>query len=1325
MIAEGAFGQVSLATHKQTKKLYIVKEIKFALLSDEDSHQLLIRELIVLYHAKHQNLVHIFDSYLSVNLLHVVLEYCELGSISSLYTDKKIKFNEEQIVLICYSVLSGLSYLNQLGICHRDIKGANIFLTSEGVVKLGDFGTCAYVDPDFKRQTFCGTPYWMAPEVIKNVNSPTPYDHVADVWSIGITAIECAESDPPHADCDPMHVLYVIATSPSPSLSKPSHWSSDFVDFVNQCLEKDPFKRKCAKELLSHPLFQNVNMDALKKISYDSSRSSAAESGSVTMSNLISKKSDPFDSWDWVESLDTRTLLNVVKDGTSTWSDWSEDNDNDNDNEGDEENSEKANEGENKDESNKDEKNGDWSEWSWNEGQDADDEHSTSTSKSNEALDNRSSKPGMNTIMRAQAQSTERTENKKKIDSQTIGTILKTVSTSASNSNDSLKGKAQKQLHQINIRNQIKQIQKQQAANAEYSQRVQIQLQRDIHKILKHSQFSLRHKIAEIKENTSAKMAVKLTELVKSEERLLTNRNLDFLQFIDNPNIATNTPRLKFINKNIQPIDIYQGSGMSLSTASAQIVNSTRKSISMINLNPEIKADSSSGSHSTRGFFGMVDSDSASDVHSDSDVSHRNISTEDIPHHPVKSKSSPNKTSPKIPTKMISSGWKTPVASNNSSREDISGTTTDESLVQFLSEANVDKRAHSPLKFKRATESVSQPPSPTSESSAPKEKLDSKFFLPKVITTSVSNVQSISSRSRGGSSPPYLVTSSSSTSARPIPSADDIESSPDKSKDITDSSEAFSSPVTKKSKEVLIDSGGDGDGDGEEDVDKVKAYQKFVTLTEANSKRRRGLSATSPTTPRAQQASPSSSPVSTPSSSAPSTPAQSPLTPQRNISLIDLESSTTNPSPKEEKLSMNEKRFRFRMTKSTVNHGSTSLTSSSSSTQQIDESTLKSNSSPQSTKSQIKSRSISPGQPVRSQSSRPHSRSRSQNETQTKRSINHHSTDDLSSEPSNALESPKDSPQSTVKEKLTRNLHRTQLRKRSANLVSKDSNSSKTSSDSESDKKPTSNENLDSPELHNAGIKHSSSSKHFISLSSSTPSKRNKIKNKSSNQHLTSQSFPSSISSSSNNNNNNVSGNEVLQMNSSSSDKIPHYSSNDTISSDSLSASYSLSTLPSLPASPSTSMVRLPISSTEPLLPTIFASTENEVSEPVTEVQLSELSKTSPTNTTERSSDKKLKKPIRTSRRRRNSSYNSSGSSSPSPSSSPSTQKEGKQKRNNKEKIKHINLHHLLHHNYSNLPMLKERRDQNLKPTRNIHHRLNSNKPTVVWVMMEVVVIQK
>lgn len=180
---------------------------------------------------KHPNTIEYKGCYLRDNTAWLVMEYC-LGSASDIIEVHKRPLKEDEIAAICDGVLNGLSYLHEFGKIHRDVKAGNILLTENGTVKLADFGSASIKCP---ANSFVGTPYWMAPEVILAMDEGQ-YDGKVDVWSLGITCIELAERKPPYFNMNAMSALYHIAQNEPPTLQS-SDWSETFKNFVMACLQ--------------------------------------------------------------------------------------------------------------------------------------------------------------------------------------------------------------------------------------------------------------------------------------------------------------------------------------------------------------------------------------------------------------------------------------------------------------------------------------------------------------------------------------------------------------------------------------------------------------------------------------------------------------------------------------------------------------------------------------------------------------------------------------------------------------------------------------------------------------------------------------------------------------------------------------------------------------------------------------------------------------------------------------------------------------------------------------------------------------------------------
>jgi len=243
-LGEGSYGSVWKAKHLKTGTTTAIKRVPVENDLDE-----ILNEIKIMKQCRSSYIISYYGSYFKENELWIVMEYCGAGSVSDLMriTDKTM--NEEQIAVILKDALKGLIYLHSKRKIHRDIKAGNILLNNKGEGKLADFGVSGQLsDTMAKRQTVIGTPFWMAPEVIQEVG----YDVKADLWSLGITAIEMAEGKPPYSNIHPMRAIFMIPSRPPPKLTEPDKWSKDFSDFIAQCLTKNPEQRPSAADLLKH-----------------------------------------------------------------------------------------------------------------------------------------------------------------------------------------------------------------------------------------------------------------------------------------------------------------------------------------------------------------------------------------------------------------------------------------------------------------------------------------------------------------------------------------------------------------------------------------------------------------------------------------------------------------------------------------------------------------------------------------------------------------------------------------------------------------------------------------------------------------------------------------------------------------------------------------------------------------------------------------------------------------------------------------------------------------------------------------------------------------
>jgi len=162
---------------------------------------------------------------------------------------------EAEIAWVCQEVLKGLEYIHSRHRIHRDIKSDNLLIGEKGEVKIADFGYAAQLSKQKqKRNTVVGTPYWMAPELIRGHD----YDNKVDIWSLGIVVMEMAEGDPPYMEFPPLRSLFLISTRGIPDLKEPDRWTSQFKSFVKTCLKTDPEERPTAEELLKHPFLKKA-----------------------------------------------------------------------------------------------------------------------------------------------------------------------------------------------------------------------------------------------------------------------------------------------------------------------------------------------------------------------------------------------------------------------------------------------------------------------------------------------------------------------------------------------------------------------------------------------------------------------------------------------------------------------------------------------------------------------------------------------------------------------------------------------------------------------------------------------------------------------------------------------------------------------------------------------------------------------------------------------------------------------------------------------------------------------------------------------------------
>jgi len=257
LLGEGSFGAVYKSRHVPTGAIVAVKIIPNGAGGGPGEDEKIKGEIDILSRCDSPYIVGYFECFIrpptnKPGEMWIVMEYCEGGSMTDLLeAGAGFTLPEDCIRAVCASIVLGLEYLHGVAnVCHRDIKGGNVLLTDDGHVKLADFGVSAELTNTLnKRKTVVGSPYWMAPEVIRESH----YDGRADVWSLGITVIELAEGAPPHANLHPLRAIFVIPTKPAPTLADPDNWSPEMLDFVRCCCQKDPSQRHDSALLSSHP----------------------------------------------------------------------------------------------------------------------------------------------------------------------------------------------------------------------------------------------------------------------------------------------------------------------------------------------------------------------------------------------------------------------------------------------------------------------------------------------------------------------------------------------------------------------------------------------------------------------------------------------------------------------------------------------------------------------------------------------------------------------------------------------------------------------------------------------------------------------------------------------------------------------------------------------------------------------------------------------------------------------------------------------------------------------------------------------------------------
>ncbi|XP_057326928.1 serine/threonine-protein kinase mig-15 isoform X9 [Microplitis mediator] len=262
VVGNGTYGQVYKGRHTKTGQLAAIKVMD---VTEDEEEEIKLEINVLKKYSNHRNIATYYGAFVKKSppgkddQLWLVMEYCGAGSVTDLVKSTKGQsLKEEWIAYISREILRGLSYLHSNKVIHRDIKGQNVLLTDNAEVKLVDFGVSAQLDRTIgRRNTFIGTPYWMAPEVIAcDENPDATYDNRSDLWSLGITALEMAESQPPLCDLHPMRALFLIPRNMPPRL-KSKKWAKKFHGFIETVLVKDYHQRPYTEQLLKHPFIRD------------------------------------------------------------------------------------------------------------------------------------------------------------------------------------------------------------------------------------------------------------------------------------------------------------------------------------------------------------------------------------------------------------------------------------------------------------------------------------------------------------------------------------------------------------------------------------------------------------------------------------------------------------------------------------------------------------------------------------------------------------------------------------------------------------------------------------------------------------------------------------------------------------------------------------------------------------------------------------------------------------------------------------------------------------------------------------------------------------
>mmetsp|Transcript_58038 Transcript_58038/g.142356 ORF Transcript_58038/g.142356 Transcript_58038/m.142356 type:complete len:369 (+) Transcript_58038:1-1107(+) len=252
-IGQGGMGTIYSGKSKKTGQTVAIKKLTLGKQTDLPALQ---NEIAMMNTSRHETVVEYIESYMFDQCLWVAMEFMDGGSLTSLLqamSKKKLEMKEPEIAGFMKASLEAVGYLHNMGRIHRDIKSDNILINTKGAVKIADFGFCVQLTQERDvRHSMVGTPYWMAPELVRGQS----YDQKVDIWSLGIMMIEMVQGEPPYLREQPLRALYLIATKGMPKLNDEGKHSGQLLDFYRKCLATDPKARSTAAELIAHPFLR-------------------------------------------------------------------------------------------------------------------------------------------------------------------------------------------------------------------------------------------------------------------------------------------------------------------------------------------------------------------------------------------------------------------------------------------------------------------------------------------------------------------------------------------------------------------------------------------------------------------------------------------------------------------------------------------------------------------------------------------------------------------------------------------------------------------------------------------------------------------------------------------------------------------------------------------------------------------------------------------------------------------------------------------------------------------------------------------------------------